>query len=104
ALVTGMMADKDAAGVLAALLPITDALFLSPIDSDRTLEVEDLYQISGGFERDGITEVSESLTEALDAAREWAGQAEGRAVLVAGSVLLAGEAILCSRNDGWGIA
>ena len=30
--------------------------------------------------------------------------AEGRAVLVAGSVLLAGEAILCSRNEGWGIA
>ncbi len=104
ALVTGMMADKDAEGVLAALLPITDALFLSPVDSARTLGVEDLYQVSGRFERDGITEVSESLTEALDAAREWAGQSDGRAVLVAGSVLLAGEAILCSRNEGWGIA
>lgn len=104
ALVTGIMADKDAQGVLAALLPITDALFLSPIDSARTLGVEDLYQVSGRFEREGITEVSESLTEALQAAREWAGQAEGRAVLVAGSVLLAGEAILCSRNEGWGIA
>ena len=104
ALVTGIMADKDAEGVLAALLPITDALFLSPIDSARTLGVEDLYQVSGRFEREGITEVSESLTEALQAAREWAGQVDGRAVLVAGSVLLAGEAILCSRNEGWGIA
>ncbi len=104
ALVTGIMADKDAQGVLAALLPITDALFLSPIDSARTLGVEDLYQVSGRFEREGITEVSESLTEALQAAREWAGQVDGRAVLVAGSVLLAGEAILCSRNEGWGIA
>ena len=104
ALVTGIMADKDAQGVLAALLPITDALFLSPIDSARTLGVEDLYQVSGRFEREGITEVSESLAEALQAAREWAGQADGRAVLVAGSVLLAGEAILCSRNEGWGIA
>ena len=104
ALVTGIMADKDAEGVLAALLPITDALFLSPIDSARTLGVEDLYQVAGRFEREGITEVSESLTEALQAAREWAGQVDGRAVLVAGSVLLAGEAILCSRNEGWGIA
>ena len=104
ALVTGIMADKDAEGVLAALLPITDALFLSPIDSARTLDVEDLYQVAGRFEREGITEVSESLTEALQAAREWAGQVDGRAVLVAGSVLLAGEAILCSRNEGWGIA
>lgn len=74
ALVTGIMADKDAQGVLAALLPITDALFLSPIDSARTLGVEDLYQVSGRFEREGITEVSESLTEALQAAREWAGK------------------------------
>mgnify|MGYP001573146937 CR=1 FL=1 len=104
ALVTGIMADKDAEGVLGALLPITDALFLSPIDSVRSLGVEDLYQVSGRFEREGITEVSESLTEALQAAREWAGQVDGRAVLVAGSVLLAGEAILCSRNEGWGIA
>lgn len=104
ALVTGMMADKDAKGVLEALLPITQALFLSPVDSPRSLDVEDLYQVAGAFERDGITEVAESLTEALDAAREWAQQAEGRAVLVAGSVLLAGEAILCSRNEGWGIA
>ena len=104
ALVTGMMVDKDAEGVLGALLPITDALFLSPIDSPRSLEVEDLYQVAGGFERDGVTEVSESLVEALDAAREWAQQGDGRAVLVAGSVLLAGEAIQCSRNEGWGIA
>lgn len=104
ALVTGMMADKDAPGVLAALLPIADALFLAPVDSPRSLDVEDLYQISGGFEREGITEVSDSLIEALDAARAWALQAEGRAVLVAGSVLLAGEAILCGRNEGWGIA
>ncbi len=104
ALVTGIMADKDAEGVLAALLPITDALFLSPIDSARTLGVEDLYQVAGRFEREGSTEVSESLTEALQAAREWAGQVDGRAVLVAGSVLLAGEAILCSRNEGWGVA
>ena len=104
ALVTGMMADKDAEGVLGALLPITDALFLSPIDSPRSLEVEDLYQVADGFERDGVTEISESLVEALDAAREWAQQGDGRAVLVAGSVLLAGEAIQCSRNEGWGIA
>lgn len=104
ALVTGMMADKDAEGVLAALLPITDSLYLAPIDSTRSLDVEDLYQIADGFERDGFTEVSQSLVEALDSAREWAQQGDGRAVLVTGSVLLAGEAIRCSLDEGWGIA
>lgn len=104
ALVTGMMADKDAPGVLAALTPISDALFLAPIDSPRSIDVEDLYQIAGASSQGVPIEVCESLIEALDAAREWAGQGEGRAVLVAGSVLLAGEAILCARNEGWAIA
>lgn len=103
ALVTGMMSDKDAKGVLSELLPIADALFLSPIDSPRSMDVEELYQLSGAFDREGLTEVSDSLSVALDAARSWAQQADGRAVLVTGSVLLAGEAILCARNQGWGI-
>ncbi len=102
ALVTGMMADKDASGVLEALLPISDALFLAPVASPRTLEVEDLYQMVGTLNWSGQTEVSETLGDALDAARSWAAQAEGRAVLVAGSVLLAGEAILIARDEGWG--
>ena len=104
ALVTGMMAEKDAKGVLSELLPIADALFLSPVDSPRSMDVEELYQLAGAIDREGPTEVTESLVEALDAARSWAEQAEGRAVLVAGSVMLAGEAILCARDQGWGIA
>src|SRR5690606_36515601 len=104
ALVTGLLVDKDARGVLAELLPIADSLFLTPVNSPRTLHVEDLYQMAGSFDRDGITEVSDSLVDALDAARTWASQADGRAVLVAGSVLLAGEAILSARGQGWGIA
>lgn len=103
ALVTGMMSDKDAGGVLAALLPISDALFLAPVDSPRTVEAEDLYQLAGTLDWEGQTEVADSLTEALDAARAWTEQGEGRAVLVAGSVLLAGEAILVAKDEGWGI-
>lgn len=101
ALVTGMMADKDARGVLAELLPITDSLFLTPVDSVRSLDVEALYQVAGTLDFEGSSEVTESLPEALSAARAWAAQADGRAVLVAGSVLLAGEAILCANNEGW---
>lgn len=103
ALVTGTMADKNTAGVFEALLPITDALYLTPVDSPRSLPVEELYELASSFEREGLTEVTESLADALDAAREWAAQADGRAVLVAGSVLLAGEAIQRSREDGWGL-
>ena len=102
ALVTGMMSDKDAGGVLGALLPIADALFLAPVDSPRTLDVEELYQLAGTIDWEGQTEVADSLSEALDAARAWVEQGDGRAVLVAGSVLLAGEAILVAKHEGWG--
>lgn len=49
-------------------------------------------------------EVADSAAEAIEVARGWAARAEGRAVLVAGSVLLAGEAIAHARAEGWGIA
>ncbi len=104
ALVAGALSDKDAGGVLAALAPIADTIFLAPVASPRSLVEAQLSELAASIERDGITEVAGSLAEALDAARSWAEQAEGRAVLVAGSVLLAGEAILHARDEGWGIA
>lgn len=104
ALVAGALSDKDAGGVLAALAPIADTIFLAPVASPRSLVEAQLSELTASIERDGITEVAGSLAEALDAARSWAEQAEGRAVLVAGSVLLAGEAILHARDEGWGIA
>lgn len=98
ALVAGVLADKDAAGVLDALSPISDALFLTPVDTPRSLGVDELSLLVEA------AEVCDSLPDALDAARSWAGAAEGRAILVTGSVMLAGEAILYSRDEGWGIA
>lgn len=103
ALVTGMMSDKDAHGVLTELLPIADALFLTPVESPRSLDVEELFQVAGTIQHDGATEVLSSLVEALDAARAWAAEADGRAVLVVGSVMLAGEALLYARDQEWGI-
>ena len=98
ALVAGVLADKDAAGVLDALSPISDALFLTPVDTPRSLGVDELSLLVEA------AEVCDSLPDALDAARSWARAAEGRAILVTGSVMLAGEAILYSRDEGWGIA
>ncbi len=98
ALVAGVLADKDAAGVLDALSPISDALFLTPVDTPRSLGVDELSMLVEA------AEICDSLPDALDAARSWAGAAEGRAILVTGSVMLAGEAILYSRDEGWGIA
>lgn len=102
ALIVGVLGEKDAAGILEALAPIATTVYLTNVDSPRTRHVEDLA--GGVMEAIGDLpwEVTDNVTEALDSAREWAAQESGRAVLVAGSVLLAGEAMACARRDGWG--
>lgn len=104
ALVVGSMADKDSAGVLEALAPIATAVYLAPVGSPRGIPAGELAAL-GADALEGLpVEVADSAAEAIEVARGWAARAEGRAVLVTGSVLLAGEAIAHARAEGWGIA
>ncbi|MFC7765292.1 bifunctional folylpolyglutamate synthase/dihydrofolate synthase [Leucobacter soli] len=102
ALVVGSLADKDTAGVFEELAPIADLVYAVPVDSPRSLPVDDVVDLAEGAFLDVPVEPAESLTEALEVAREWAVRDRRRAVLVVGSVLLAGEAIALSRSEGWG--
>ena len=102
ALVVGVLEEKDAAGVLAALAPIAHRVTLTPVDSPRSTGAAELARVAADEVPDTPVEIAESLPEALDEARGWAGRATGRGVLVVGSVLLAGEAIAFARAEGWG--
>lgn len=104
ALVVGVLEEKDAAGLLAALAPIAHRVTVTPVDSPRSTDPERLYELAEHAIPATPIEVAGSLAEALDDARGWASGAEGRAVLVVGSVVLVGEAIAFSRAEGWGIA
>lgn len=104
ALVVGVLAEKDASGVLSALAPIADAVYLTPVDSERTVAADDLAELGSEVLGELPVSVTESLPEALDVARGWATRREGRAVLVVGSVVLAGEAIAFARSEGWAVA
>ena len=104
ALVVGVLAEKDAEGLLAELAPIAHRVTLTPVDSPRTLDPEALLEIAERAIPDTPIELAGSLPEALDEARAWAGRSDGRAVLVIGSVVLAGEAIAFARAEGWGTA
>ncbi|MBL3700315.1 bifunctional folylpolyglutamate synthase/dihydrofolate synthase [Leucobacter luti] len=104
ALVVGVLAEKDAAGVLAALAPIAHRVTLTPVDSPRSVAAAELAAIADTEVPGTPVEIAESLPEALDEARAWAGRASGRGVLVVGSVILAGEAIAFARAEGWGSA
>lgn len=104
ALVIGVLSEKDAPGLLRALAPIAHYVTVTPVSSPRSLDLDELSHIAAESIPGTLIEAAESLPEALDHARAWAGGAEGRAVLVVGSVLLAGEAIAFSRSEGWGTA
>ncbi|MBL3687076.1 dihydrofolate synthase [Leucobacter zeae] len=104
ALVVGVLEEKDSAGLFAALAPIAHRVTVTPVDSPRTSQADALYEVAAEQIPDTPIEIAESLPEALDEARAWAGRAEGRAVLVVGSVVLVGEAIAFARAEGWGIA
>lgn len=104
ALVVGVLGEKDATGVLEALTPIADAVYLTPVDSERTTTADALAELGADALGEVPVSVTESLPQALDLARGWASRGDGRAVLVVGSVLLAGEAIAFARAEGWAVA
>lgn len=103
ALVVGMLKDKDAAGVLHALAPIAHTVYLTPVDSPRSSSTDELLKLAETEIPDTPIEVAVGVAEALEVARAWAARAEGRAVFVVGSVVLAGDAIAHARDEGWGV-
>ena len=100
--VVAMMADKDVEGVLALLAEeVTTIICTRVASTDRGLPADELGELAEeafGAER---VHVRESLPDALELAVTLADEAgAGAGILVAGSVILAGEArALLVRND-----
>lgn len=97
--VLGVLADKDAAGIVAHLAPSAAHVFATAPDSDRASDADaiaDLVEQAGHR-----ATVHPTLADAADAAREWAASDDRRAVVIAGSVVLAGEAIVLAEEEDW---
>ena len=98
-LVLGVLADKDAAGIVAELAPSAAHVFATAPDSDRASDADAIADL---VEQNGQrATVYHSLADAADAAREWAASSDRRAVIIAGSVVLAGEAIALAQDEDW---
>jgi dihydrofolate synthase/folylpolyglutamate synthase len=98
-LVLGVFADKDAAGIVDELLPQVTEVFATAPDSDRAADADAIADLVE--ERGRRASVHPTLADAVDAAREWAASADRRAVVIAGSIVLAGEALLLSEEEDW---
>lgn len=97
--VLGILGDKDAAGIVAELAPAAAHVFATAPDSDRASDADviaDLVEQTGQR-----ATVHPTLAEAADAAREWAASSDRRAVVIAGSVVLAGQAIALAEAEDW---
>lgn len=102
ALVVGVLGEKDAHGLLETLAPIAHHVFVTPVDSPRSITAEELALIAESAIPDTPVEALATLPLALERARSWAEGERNRAVLVVGSVMLAGEAIAYAKTEDWG--
>jgi dihydrofolate synthase/folylpolyglutamate synthase len=106
ALVMGVLEDKDAASMLAALLPLCARAWFTAPPSNRALSPAALLSLARqqGFEQ-AVCEPQPRL--ALELAQEWArAQPPNTAVLATGSIYLVGDllAYLRERHAGGGDA
>jgi dihydrofolate synthase/folylpolyglutamate synthase len=100
--VVGVLADKDASGVLEALEPIIDALVVTSPASPRAMAASDLAAVAEDLYAGKDIYVEDDLLTAVDTAMAMAdaeGDAGGTGVLITGSVVLIGDALRLFARD-----
>ena len=85
-IVLGVLADKDARGIVRALAPIATRFQVTQSSSERAIPAERLEELVAELTESGVSHEFDDLESALDDAREWAAAAPRRAVLVTGSI------------------
>jgi len=106
ALVTGVLEDKDAAGVIEAFAALAEAprarigaWFPTASHSERALPAEEIAELVHAH-WDGEAEPL-PLADALEAARAWALEGPRRGIVVTGSITLIGEVMDAAASGGW---
>ncbi|MFB8386605.1 bifunctional folylpolyglutamate synthase/dihydrofolate synthase [Microbacterium sp. NPDC055910] len=97
--VLGVLDDKDAGGIVTALSDVATHVFATAPASERASEPDAIADVA---EAAGLSvTVHDDLSAAVEAAREWAAASDRRAVVVTGSVVLAGEALTLAEIEDW---
>lgn len=100
--IVGVLADKDAAGILAALEPVLTEVIVTQPESDRALDAYELADTAREIFGDERVYVEVHLPAACDYARELVQDEEGDlgvGIVVTGSVVTAGQARALLRKD-----
>lgn len=97
--VVGILEGKDAEGIMSTLAPAVARVFATAPDSDRATDPDAIADVAEAA--DLPVTVHPTLEDAADAARAWAAESDRRAVVIAGSVVLAGEALRLAALEDW---
>ncbi|MCR8671207.1 folylpolyglutamate synthase/dihydrofolate synthase family protein [Agrococcus sp. HG114] len=99
-LVLGVLAGKDARGVLAELEPVIDEAIITQSTSERALDADALAADAVAVLGADRVVVEPDLETAVETARE-AATDRGGAVVVTGSITLLGDVLGHAREAGW---
>lgn len=102
--VIGILADKDASGMLRALEPVLEEVVITKSSSDRALPVSDLEDLAIEIFGEHRVRTANAVSAALQDAREMVGEGIGDAIVIAGSISLVGDVLkLQQLDDDYGL-
>ena len=99
--VIGVLADKDAEGIVRALNGSVNEFVVTQSTSDRSIDADDLAAIVVGIAGADRVIVEPSLEAAMDTARDSASRTDKGAVLVTGSITLIADVMTMAVDQGW---
>lgn len=101
AIVIGVLADKDAHGIVAELAALAARVDVTQSSSERAIPADELADLVRTEVEPGLVFEHPDAADAVEAARVWASESPRRAVVVTGSITLVGDAIAIARDGGW---
>ncbi|MEN9740245.1 MAG: hypothetical protein RLZ72_511 [Actinomycetota bacterium] len=97
--VLGVLADKDALGIVEALDPVVEGFIVTQSNSDRAQPADVLAETVARVASPDRVRIEPNLSAAVDLARRSCDT--GDAVIVTGSITLVGDAIALAEEEGW---
>lgn len=99
--VVGVLAEKDAEGILRELSSVVDELIVTTAPSDRALPAAELAALARTVFPEDAVRVADDSHGALTAGRLLAARTEKGALVVTGSITLVGRTITVARDENW---
>jgi dihydrofolate synthase/folylpolyglutamate synthase len=99
--IVGVLDDKDARGIIEALDPVVDRFVISTSGTARSVAVDALGATAASIAGADRVSVEPDLATAIENARRDAGPSG--AVLITGSVTMAGQAMLIAAEQNWAL-